>query len=606
MKTFIKNLSFRSKILTALLCTTLLLSSFSFILIHSIEEVNEVSYEIKNKHIPELAWISQWEEELKSKEYMVENAIINDFCCDFIEKYALLNHNAQREEVIDRYGDVPEALSHTKREIERLDFMIMNNVQGLLIIEDHGGAVRFIEEKFYPSLNEIQEELNEMKITTFHTLDVQSGKFPTIVKDAIGLLILITVLAIILSIIMSYRISNSLTRPVETVVEKVGDIADGQYGLSIKGSDQFEIRKLTSSINKMSWRLKESFDKILNDKIYWEQVLNSLPVGIITIEEKTCECTLNHAAEDLLSSNKETVEEEAKRKGHLENEAFWKILSSKRMVKNEKVSFQLGDDEKFLLVSQSALLNENQVMIGRIFYFVDITETEELEKRMHQTEKLALVGELAAGAAHEIRNPLAVIDGFLALMNQSFTDDQKEQFYVPLLMKELERINSIIEEMLLLTKPSAPKMKTAYIEDLLKDIIPLITKGNKEVSVKIDLERKPLLIDEKQMKQVFHNLIRNSIEAMEKQGAILIYSKVNQGFYQLYIEDCGLGIPEKMQESIFKPFLTSKEKGTGLGLTIVQRIIENHEGRIQLISSSDKGTTFMIELPLIIERNGKP
>ncbi|WP_096190361.1 sensor histidine kinase [Evansella halocellulosilytica] len=604
MKNVVKNMSFRSKILFVLLFITLLLSSFSLILTQSINDINEVSTEVKETNIPELVWLSHWEEELKVKEYMVETAISNDFCCEFVTTYNSYGISSHEDTIKNEYGTVPDSLKDYQREIDLLDFKVTNNVAGLIEMNDHEAAADYIVDQYLPDIIDLQSSLADERLEVFHTLDDHTDQFSSIIEKSLVLLIFLTALAIILSFIFAYRISNKLTHPVENMVEKVGDIADGQYGLSIPEAEQLELQLLTTSINKMSSRLKESFNTILNDKIYREQILNSLPIGIMTIGTETSDFTLNNTAKKMLGNAPDSVKEKIRHPDKSENEDFWNIVASKSIVQNVKVSFETEESKQSLLVSQSELMDQTNEVIGRIFYFVDITETEELEKKMHQTEKLALVGELAAGAAHEIRNPLAVIDGFLELMKQSLSESEQEKYYLPLLMKELDRINSIIEEMLLLTKPSAPVTKEAYLEDLIDDILPLITQaiGSEEVEFDIQFDCVPLFIDVKQMKQVFHNLIRNSVEAMDGEGTISVHTKVNQKNYDIYFHDTGPGVPKKIQQSLFEPFLTSKEAGTGLGLTIVQRIIANHCGKIELLSTSHEGTTFKISLPLNDER----
>jgi len=261
----------------------------------------------------------------------------------------------------------------------------------------------------------------------------------------------------------------------------------------------------------------------------------------------------------------------------------------------------MNDSEYVLLVSQSPLYDQHKQTIGRNFYFIDITETADLEKRMHQSEKLAVLGELAAGAAHEIRNPLAVIHGFLTLMKKSFTEQEQQKYYIPLLLNEFDRINSITEEMLMIAKPGSPQFKEVTVCDIFSEIPDFYKHSpiGHELTFNINLDRTRLFLDEKQIKQVMYNLIRNSSQAMSGKGTIKIYSELNKDYYHLFVEDTGPGIPKNIQKAIFDPFLTSKDTGTGLGLTIVQRILENHKGNIQLFSSSELGTTFLISLPLI-------
>ncbi|WP_078411612.1 sensor histidine kinase [Priestia abyssalis] len=596
------NVSFRSKILIILLLNTILLSGFSLIFVQSIEEINQVSIKIKDRNIPEFMWISHWKEELSIKKYMIESYDSNNFGQEFIETYKSLEpddfHSMQAKK-----PPVPKSLEPFKRKMDLLDFAVMNNVQGLIQYGDKEGAKNYIAEKYIPELEVLQQELRDLENETFLSINDHSNQFSSIIKKSLSLLFLMTFGVICLSIYASYRISGSLTKPIEGMVDKVDDIANGQYGLVISETSQIELQHLTHSINQMSLRLKESFSTILADKMYREQILNSLPVGIITIDDYTSAFSFNTAAKNLLHMNDEKLRALIENKGGAPNQSFWDILLSKEICQNVKVLLKIDQENRHLLVSQSELFNQQKEVIGRIFYFIDITKTEELENKMHQSEKLALVGELAAGAAHEIRNPLAVIHGFLSLMNQSISDAEKERFYLPLVMKEIERINSIIEEMLLLSKPGAPISQKVYIEDIVKDILPLITQTSpsrqeKQIEFLVDLEKVPVFVDANQMKQVLHNLIRNSMEAIAVQGHISIYSSVKDDMYQIYIKDTGTGIPSDMQSSLYHPFSTSKETGTGLGLTIVQRILQNHEGKIELVSTSSEGTTFLIHLPL--------
>ena len=195
----------------------------------------------------------------------------------------------------------------------------------------------------------------------------------------------------------------------------------------------------------------------------------------------------------------------------------------------------------------------------RIFHFIDVTEEERCEKRKQSEAK---------------------------------------EWQVSLMLKELDRMNAIVEDMLLMAKPGAPLLKKAYIEDILNEILPLYNQTTKDINFNVDIKPVPLQLDPRQMTQVLYNLIRNSCEAIGGTGVITIETCIRDNRYCMFIKDTGSGIPVEIQDKIFDPFLTSKESVTGLGLTIVQKIIENHNGTIELHSTSEAGTTFMISLPL--------
>lgn len=601
MKDFFRNMTFRSKILSVLLLTTILFSSYAFVSIQSMDEMNQVSEDLSNRDIPELIWLTQWEENLAVKENIVETAVTADFCCEFVNRYKQYQADMD-EQILAEYGDVPRDIENFKRKMNRLDFMIANEISGLIMFGNEKAAIKMIEEEYYHNLETLRREIRDEHQVVLVSLDEHSITLSNVIQESLWTLLLLTSVAIAIAIIASYRISKDLTRPIEEIEKEIGKIARGQYGLTLEEADQVELKSLTRSINEMSSRLNESFETIIDDKIYREQILNSLPVGIVTSDEKRNEIALNDAAKNLLSDIEGDVKSHVERLDKQVNNDFWNAFMSKEIFQNVKLTFQTEEDFRYLLVSQSKMIDREKDDIGKVFYFVDITETEQLEKKMQQTEKLAIVGELSAGAAHEIRNPLAVIDGFLSLMDQALSYEQKEQFHIPLLLKELGRINSIIEEMLMLSKPSAPNMKATYLHEVIDDILPLIehSNGNEQVVFDIQLHSIELFMDSEQMKQVLHNLIRNSIEAMERKGKVSISSQVKEETCQIFIEDNGSGVPETIKKEMFDPFFTSKNNGTGLGLTIARRILDNHEGKLELVSSNERGTCFLIELPFVL------
>ncbi|MCA1202902.1 ATP-binding protein [Priestia flexa] len=597
MKNVISKLSFRSKILSSLLVIALLLSSLSFIFVYSIDDLSVVSQKLKDEEIPELVWLSYWEEELHVKQYIVSNNLDrNDCCTSVVTEYKQYGNHAISRVENDQVA-FPASLQQLKEQIQLLDFQINNNVAGLIAYEDQEAAATYLDEVYLPQLYKVQAEIQDQKKDVSNSLGQLSGDLPLIIRNAlIGLLISMVVI-VFLSILISYRMSRMLTKPVESMTARVDRIADGEYGLRLEEEKQIEFLRLSKSINKMSQNLSESFHKITAEKTYREQILNSLPVGIITVDHCNNHLFLNAAVKKMLMISLSDVQHALHHEGN-DNEAFWRILREKKVKKHQKVTYQLNQEERCLLVSQSQLVDDENNVVGRIFHFIDITDTEQLECRMHQTEKLALVGELAAGAAHEIRNPLAVIHGFLSLMNHGLSVDERKSFQVELLLKELERINSIVEEMLMLAKPRAPVMKAKRIDYVLEEIISFITANNQAFTIQVEMEKAMVWIDDKQIKQVVHNLLRNSIEAMGGAGRMEITGMVKRNQYCIYLKDSGTGIPKEVQKSIFYPFTTSKENGTGLGLTIVKTILQNHGGDIELVETSEKGTTFMMTLPI--------
>ncbi|WP_113930261.1 ATP-binding protein [Bacillus sp. P14.5] len=595
MNKMLGKISFRNKITSILLFITLLLSGYSLVLVESIDQVNEIGTAIRSESLPEVLWLTHWEKELAVKEHLAEGYLLDSLCCGFLESYDQVQEKSDQE-LISQYGDIPEELTELRNEISLLDFNVENKFKGLILYNNERGAEDFIRHEHLPLIRGLRAEISNEQTIILASLNEQSEKIPDIIKKSLWLLIILTSAAVTISFMASYRISASLTNPLEKLTDGVRQIKQGKYGLLLKDNSQLELEDLTSSINEMSVQLKSSFQKIIKDKSYREQIMNTLPVGIITVDERK-NSTLNDWARKLLLIDEDELSSQSR---GIENRAFWSIFLSEQECRNKKVIYTKNNADYTLLVSQTAFLNKEEIEAGRIFYFVDITDTEKLEKRIHQSEKLAAIGEIAAGAAHEIRNPLTVIHGFISLMGSSISSDKREQFRIPLLMKEIERINFIIEEMLMLSKPGAPIRQKVFLEDILGEILPLIRKQTEaRVSYDIHMEKVSIAADVHQVKQVFHNLIRNSVEAMEGEGTISITSQVKDNHYVIYFKDDGPGIPKQDYNSLFQPFYSTKVNGTGLGLTIVQRIIENHGGTIEADPRVEKGTLFIITLPVL-------
>ena len=235
------------------------------------------------------------------------------------------------------------------------------------------------------------------------------------------------------------------------------------------------------------------------------------------------------------------------------------------------------------------------------------TELERSRETLLQAEKMAMVGKLAAGVAHSVRNPLTSVKMRLFSLSRTLnlSGPMKEDFDV--ISDEIRHIDTIVQNFLEFSRPPKLKMQKASPSEVMDLVIQLLQHRLQSYEVDIKLYRpRPLpeiQIDPEQMKEVFVNLIVNSCEAMERGGLIEIheedgYSEPLDRKVMIRLTDNGPGIPESIHENIFQPFFTTKEEGTGLGLSIVARIVEEHGGRVDLISQEGEGATFVITLPV--------
>lgn len=236
----------------------------------------------------------------------------------------------------------------------------------------------------------------------------------------------------------------------------------------------------------------------------------------------------------------------------------------------------------------------------------DITEKKQkTDELLRKSDKLALVGQMAAGIAHEIRNPLTSIRGFIQLL-QKEVPEKEAIFHI--LLSELDRINLIVSEFLVLAKPSIVRFEEKSIATIIEQVSSLVgtqaIMNNVEINISMGQDLPLVTCEENQLKQVFINLIKNGIEAMPAGGVVTVTADLNEdGMIHIQISDHGCGIPKERIPTLGEPFFTTKEKGTGLGLMVCYKIIEAHHGTIKIESEVGKGTTIEVLLPVNVKRN---
>ncbi|PZD94600.1 PAS domain-containing sensor histidine kinase [Paenibacillus sambharensis] len=238
----------------------------------------------------------------------------------------------------------------------------------------------------------------------------------------------------------------------------------------------------------------------------------------------------------------------------------------------------------------------------------DVSEYKQIEQTAYQNDKLAMLGKIAAAIAHEIRNPLTSIRGFIQLLRPHLMQLGKEE-YARIILAEIDRANDIIYEFLNSSKPSAPMAQEVRIAALLKEVILLSESEALMRGCQLQFETCDeslcVSIDVKQIKQVILNLVKNAMDAIgelngERPGLIAIKTQRNEQFVEISIRDNGRGMDRLTMNKLFDPFFTTKEAGTGLGLSVSYRIIRNHGGTIRVDSNLGEGTEFNIYLPLVL------
>ena len=360
------------------------------------------------------------------------------------------------------------------------------------------------------------------------------------------------------------------------------------------------------------FKLQETYivKKTLNEmKVYTSKLLETMDNAVISVDNKGIVKTFNRKSEEIFNKKKEEILkkdcQEVLNLNILGESIFKKCLLEKKNISQEIILEEKGLKKKILELNSSFLTNESGEITGVVAVIRDVTEIKDLNEEVARHKRLAALGKLSAGIAHEIRNPLSSIRGLAQFVYNSFskTDERKEDLNT--IIQEVDRLNKLVVQVLDFAKLKKPSLTRFSLNDLIRKIAELFKLEIKDKQVKFSLELSPdisqIQADEDQVKQILMNVIINAIQAIPKKGEVKIKTEKallkGEPTIKLIIEDSGIGITEKDFNQIFDPFFSTKEKGSGLGLSIVYKLVEAHQGEIKVESKEGKGTKIVIFLP---------
>lgn len=410
-----------------------------------------------------------------------------------------------------------------------------------------------------------------------------------------NILIVLSV-GLLLSLLMIVLASRRFSASIDVITQGLDNLAQDHTTRlpTLPG----EMGQISRSVNTLAQTLRET--QTLNDLI-----IENAADGVIAVDKQGRVSTMNPAAEQITGYPLQELLGKPY-SGIFQGTDFDSpVLETLQQGTSHvalEISFPARERTIEISVTTSQIHNAQGELIGALVIFSDLTARKERQRRQAQTERLATLGELMAGVAHEVRNPLTAIKGYAQILKQHDLQPMHQQ-YLAVILKEIDSINRVIQQLLDFARPRHGHWQPVNLNQLLEECLVLIQTAGVEARIDFSTEFDPTLTaieaDGELLKQVLLNMLINAVQAITTRGHIAIRTLAwDEAHQAVEIRDDGCGIAPECQKKIFDPFFTTKASGTGLGLALSQRIINAHQGDIQLVSEPGHGAIFTIILPL--------
>ena len=418
-------------------------------------------------------------------------------------------------------------------------------------------------------------------------------------------LLMVTLLIVFSATWFGFHLAKDITVPIKDMAEATSRIASGDLNFRIQMKAADEIGMLVQSFNQMTGDLQVSRSELEQRKKYMEIVLKNVAAGVISIDEKGKVTTINTSAEQMLEIKGEDVLEKSFSEvlpkeyvGQIER-LLDELKSSRKDSIERQVVVNLEGKSLSLLINLTTLKDEEGKSLGVVAVFDDLTQ-------LIKAQRMAAWREVARRIAHEIKNPLTPIQLSAQRLRKRYLEKLQPDGAVfdectRTIVKQVEELKGMVNEFSSFARLPASQPTPNHLNEIVQETLVLFQGFQKQVQFDFNPKELPVLnVDRDQMKRVMINLIKNSLAAMENGGKISIRTSYNAQLQtvRLEVSDDGCGIPDEDKERLFEPYFSTKKAGTGLGLTIVNAIISDHNGYIRVRDNKPKGTTFLIELPV--------
>ena len=418
-------------------------------------------------------------------------------------------------------------------------------------------------------------------------------------------LLMVTLLIVFSATWFGFHLAKDITVPIKDLAEATHRIATGDLNFRIQMKTTDEIGLLVQSFNQMTGDLQVSRSELEQRKKYMEIVLKNVAAGVISIDEEGNVTTINTSAEQMLEIKGEAAldkkfsealpKEYVKQLEHLLSE----LRSSGMDSIERQLTVNLEGKSLSLLINLTTLRDEEGKSLGVLTVFDDLTQ-------LIKAQRMAAWREVARRIAHEIKNPLTPIQLSAQRLRKRYLEKLQPDGTVfdectRTIVKQVEELKGMVNEFSNFARMPASQPTPNQLNDIIEETLVLFQEAHKRIKFEFVANHLPVLnVDRDQMKRVMINLIKNSLTAIENEGRIRIQTNYDPRLQivRLEVSDDGRGIPDEDKGRLFEPYFSTRKSGTGLGLTIVNAIISDHNGYIRVRDNKPKGTTFLIELPV--------
>ncbi len=362
------------------------------------------------------------------------------------------------------------------------------------------------------------------------------------------------------------------------------------------------------------------FTEVQNAKIYNETLLQNLTTGVVAADRNGLITVFNREVEEITSlPASELLARKISNLPEALRDILNETLTAGERQEDREISLRAGDKSTILRASSSIFHGQDGEPLGALMVLTDITTLKRLEMQIRRSDRLASLGTLSAGMAHEIKNPLVSIKTFAQLLPERYQDSDFRETFFSLIGHEVDRIDSLVNQLLRFARPAKPLLKPMHVHEVLEKALLLVGHRLYQKDIKLTrswhAEVDTIRADADQIEQVFLNFFINALDAMKPGGSLTVTTEIGttetwptalpddtgevREILRVSVEDDGSGIKPEDVAHVFDPFFTTKDYGTGLGLSVVHGIVQEHGGQIEVESELARGTSFHILLPLV-------